>query len=480
MTTICKRCGFENPSARTYCKRCGVPLEQYTGGKREKAPRGGFGKNVQIGTRIYDGDDEFDDLVDGQAGDGDGEVFTTANPIHQRSRSIAYVSGRMMSEEDATLSQPQRVGQVLDEARPEGIAPPIGTADERRSPTPEPDCASPVVGASPHLTEPLAMGAIPAGQPEPRPTVPAAPVRPSAPRRSDTEPQQRPPGASFSELSPDAEEKRSTQHYQRGSSPAPAEQKAQERRAYYPRAVVSTPLPTRITEPSEPVIQTPQYETLPTVVSMPHTAPATLVFVDEQGRPADRLPLLPGRVIIGRTDGDVLFPNDPYLAPWHAQISFRKNGIFLKDMDTANSVYLRISGEIILHDEDRFIIGNQLFEFRSDWEEPKSQVDGSIIQGARGFRQGARIQLIREGGEPVGVYLISPELTIGRESGDLLFPDDPSLHKRHAGIKRFEDGTCHLIDLDSPTGVFLRIREEVELINGDCFQIGLQRILVEM
>jgi pSer/pThr/pTyr-binding forkhead associated (FHA) protein len=70
-------------------------------------------------------------------------------------------------------------------------------------------------------------------------------------------------------------------------------------------------------------------------------------------------------------------------------------------------------------------------------------------------------------------YLCRDETVIGRESGDLVFTNDPFMSRRHASITR--DATTAgftLADLDSSNGTYLAIRGEQELESGDYLRVG--------
>jgi pSer/pThr/pTyr-binding forkhead associated (FHA) protein len=70
-------------------------------------------------------------------------------------------------------------------------------------------------------------------------------------------------------------------------------------------------------------------------------------------------------------------------------------------------------------------------------------------------------------------HICSNEVTIGRESGDIVFTADPFMSRRHAAIARNPaDGSFALRDLGSSNGTYLAIRGEVELAHGDHVRIG--------
>jgi len=99
-------------------------------------------------------------------------------------------------------------------------------------------------------------------------------------------------------------------------------------------------------------------------------------------------------------------------------------------------------------------------------------------------------------------YVRKVETVLGRESGDVVFTEDPFLSRRHAairvlgrdglplpaGAKPSVDGRPDplgqvaqfaLVDLGSSNGSFLRIRSEIDLFAGDHFRVGQQLFRVD-
>jgi pSer/pThr/pTyr-binding forkhead associated (FHA) protein len=86
----------------------------------------------------------------------------------------------------------------------------------------------------------------------------------------------------------------------------------------------------------------------------------------------------------------------------------------------------------------------------------------------------ARLSLWTTEGVPRDVYTIHRQETIlGREVGDIVFPEDAFMSRRHAAVI-CDLHTRHftLRDLDSSNGTFLRFRGEREVRFGDRFRIG--------
>lgn len=63
---------------------------------------------------------------------------------------------------------------------------------------------------------------------------------------------------------------------------------------------------------------------------------------------------------LGRSKGDLIFKNDPYMSGTHARIVAQPGRFVLQDLKSRNGVYRRIRGEAELKDGDEFFLGEQL------------------------------------------------------------------------------------------------------------------------
>jgi pSer/pThr/pTyr-binding forkhead associated (FHA) protein len=70
---------------------------------------------------------------------------------------------------------------------------------------------------------------------------------------------------------------------------------------------------------------------------------------------------------LGRTQGDLVFKDDPYMSGSHARIVAQPGRFILQDLRSRNGVYRRLRKEIELTDGDEFFMGEQLFhvDFKS-------------------------------------------------------------------------------------------------------------------
>lgn len=91
-----------------------------------------------------------------------------------------------------------------------------------------------------------------------------------------------------------------------------------------------------------------------------------------------------------------------------------------------------------------------------------------------------QVVVIQRDGSEGSVYALDSGYTdVGSRDGEIVLPDDPYLSPRHARIERRGD-TFVLRDLGSLNGIYVRLREPVELTDGAMFLIGQQVLRFEM
>jgi pSer/pThr/pTyr-binding forkhead associated (FHA) protein len=203
---------------------------------------------------------------------------------------------------------------------------------------------------------------------------------------------------------------------------------------------------------------------------------------------------------LGRAEGDIVIAEDRYVSPRHARISLHGGSFFLRDLGSTNGIFVRIpfaahddtraeqtaDSEQPLGDQELFLVGQQVlrFEVVKHAEEGfgMASENGTLLFGTPAAPRYARLsQRTVEGVVRDVFHLRKGETVIGRESGDVVFTDDPFLSRRHA-VVRIQSGTTGgraprryaLADLGSSNGTFLQIREAVRLRHGDHFRIGQQ------
>ncbi len=199
---------------------------------------------------------------------------------------------------------------------------------------------------------------------------------------------------------------------------------------------------------------------------------------------------------VGRSEGDIVIADDRYVSPRHARVTLRGGAYFLRDLGSVNGVFVRIPfvgsvgeetvPEQPLGDQELFLVGQQVLRFEvvkhADEGFGVASENGTLLFGTPAAPRYARItQRTVEGVVRDVFHVRKAEMVIGRESGDIVFTDDPFLSRRHAvlrvhGIDAASPSgpTFGLADLGSSNGTFLKIRDEVRLQRGTHFRIGQQ------
>jgi len=210
------------------------------------------------------------------------------------------------------------------------------------------------------------------------------------------------------------------------------------------------------------------------------TLEARLVVIGQDGKPGREYPIVDDQTDIGREEGSIVLPNDPYVAPRHARLSRRNGRFFVRDLESVNGVYVRLRGQSPerLQHADLVLVGLEVlrFEVVSDAEKGLSPAveRGTQIFGSPSAARHMRLcQRTVEGVTRDVYYPTRDEAIVGREQGDIVFTNDPFMSRRHAGITRDPStGTFSLRDLGSSNGTYLAIRSERELTPGDHIRIG--------
>jgi pSer/pThr/pTyr-binding forkhead associated (FHA) protein len=92
---------------------------------------------------------------------------------------------------------------------------------------------------------------------------------------------------------------------------------------------------------------------------------------------------------------------------------------------------------------------------------------------------GARLVAVRRDGTDGNAYPITAEqFDVGRSEGELLF-DDPHMAARHARIT-YRNGQYVVVPLESRNGIYIRIHQPVELVDGDHVLLGKQVLRFEV
>jgi pSer/pThr/pTyr-binding forkhead associated (FHA) protein len=185
--------------------------------------------------------------------------------------------------------------------------------------------------------------------------------------------------------------------------------------------------------------------------------------------------------LAGRADVPLLFPDDPFLSPVHANFFYRDGKLWVRDEGSVNGVFVRITGGLEVPFSTRFLVGEQVLEV----QHPGGLTDEAESDGTYYFASPRRpalfrvVQTLRGGDVGRAVQAELGVITIGREGNDIDFPEDPFISGQHAQLM-WKDGKCTLTDLSSRNGTFVRVANERELKHGDYVFMGQQLLRVEI
>jgi pSer/pThr/pTyr-binding forkhead associated (FHA) protein len=207
---------------------------------------------------------------------------------------------------------------------------------------------------------------------------------------------------------------------------------------------------------------------------------ARLILIRGEGMDGLSYHLKADEHVVGR-QGQVEFPDDPFVSPRHANFFYRDNRLVVRDEGSLNGVFFRVRGSVEIVPGDMFLVGEQVFRLDPT---PKASDgadgDGTFFYSSPKYPSAFRLNQILEGGA-IGMTVCTRGNTIqiGREDGDINFPADVYMSARHATVEERE-GKYLLTDLDSRNGTYLRLKAERVLSHGDYVFIGRRLLRVEM
>ena len=184
--------------------------------------------------------------------------------------------------------------------------------------------------------------------------------------------------------------------------------------------------------------------------------------------------------MVGRS-GQLVFPDDPFVSPKHANFFYRNGKLVVRDEGSVNGVYLRVKGSVDVSPDDFFLAGEQVFRIDAT---PKANdqpgPDGTYFYSSPKHQSPFRITQILQGG-PGGMTVCArgSSLQIGREGGDLNFPSDLYMSAAHCKLEE-AGGKFVLTDMNSRNGSYVRLKAERELSHGDYVFIGRKLLRVEI
>ncbi|PYP09375.1 MAG: hypothetical protein DMD59_09070 [Gemmatimonadetes bacterium] len=86
----------------------------------------------------------------------------------------------------------------------------------------------------------------------------------------------------------------------------------------------------------------------------------TLVLVSEMATEVARFERKHATTTIGRTEGDIRFPEDQFLSPLHSKLSWEEGRLEVRDLGSRNGTWVFLEGPYRLTDGDLILIGSQV------------------------------------------------------------------------------------------------------------------------
>jgi len=210
---------------------------------------------------------------------------------------------------------------------------------------------------------------------------------------------------------------------------------------------------------------------------------AKLILIKGEGMDGIAYHLNATEHVAGREEGAILFPEDPLLSPRHACFYYEDGDLMVKDEESTNGVFVRMTHPVPLRSESRFLVGEQLLQFDPCNDEelaPQADKEGTYFYSSPRRPSSFKLVQLLQGSE-IGMIYRAPSdtVTLGREGNDINFPDDPYISGQHPRVGTSPEG-FQLIDLGSKNGTFYRIEAPHKLVHGNYLFIGQQLLRVEI
>jgi len=210
----------------------------------------------------------------------------------------------------------------------------------------------------------------------------------------------------------------------------------------------------------------------------------TLVLLDEMGNVVQRFDRKTLDTTIGRQDGDIRFPDDPFMSPLHAKLSWEQDHLVVRDLGSRNGTWVFVEAPHRLADGDLLLIGAQVIRFRRLGYPGPHAPDADATRRMGSLTPSADIASLtqlRSDGSVRDVVQLSPgrDIRVGRERGEWVFPYDPSMSAEHA-LVRSEDADFVLVDAGSRNGIALAARGDISLQHNSRILVGDKLLRIEI
>lgn len=216
-----------------------------------------------------------------------------------------------------------------------------------------------------------------------------------------------------------------------------------------------------------------------------------LCVLDDGTTDGEWVRLRADRLVIGRTEGDVVIPHDGLISGRHAEI-VRQRGPTgyrwaLVDLKSTNGTFVRIGSTILRH-ENELLIGGGRYRFETG-AAPGPATPAPPADAPRQTTQAWTNEPVRTllpslveltpAGPVQRFQLTLPEYWVGRDAHNctIVRADDVLVNPRHARLYRDPKGNWHIENNKSVNGVWLRVAEPMPLGSACRFRLGEQQFI---
>ncbi|MBZ0235492.1 MAG: FHA domain-containing protein [Deltaproteobacteria bacterium] len=205
---------------------------------------------------------------------------------------------------------------------------------------------------------------------------------------------------------------------------------------------------------------------------------AMLTLIRPDGSEGGTHELRQGENKIGRNFAPI-FETDGYLSPVHAEIMVNGPNATVRDLDSLNGVFVKMTEPEELRPSQILRLGQELLRFDLI-QAPEAIADGTEVMGSPNPGYWGKLTVII-GRDVDGACfpLLGEEITLGRERGEINFPDDGYVSGLHARVAA-RDGRVFLEDLGSSNGTFIKVQGEHALVNESFVLMGQQLFRINL
>ncbi|MEX1365115.1 MAG: FHA domain-containing protein [Nannocystaceae bacterium] len=231
-------------------------------------------------------------------------------------------------------------------------------------------------------------------------------------------------------------------------------------------------------QPPAPPSSSSRVTTSAPVQPSPGGPSAKLIMLGPDGAPIGERVVAAGEVMaVGRAAGPP-WDEDAYLDDDHGSLTPLAEGIRADDAGSLNGIYVKLTGRVDIQSGDQFRVGQELLMYE-DLPEPTPTEDGTERMGSPNPGYWGRLSLLVDADVASQAYPIEGEgITVGREQGDITFPDDGYVSGSHCRIVGDDTGV-YLEDLGSSNGTYMRVRSGTVLPYGSLVLIGQKLFQLE-